>query len=174
MVMGQVSIAVEHNFETAHRLPFLGGKCTNIHGHSWKAKFHLQAYQLVGGVDANGISMDFSSAKKVIRQWIDMHLDHGTMLGSQDALVESDTYVMMGKVFLFGSGHNGEDAVPGDYEHKPWPTVEAVAEMLCIKIQEELGNDIWIIAVEVQETVTNFATFTQAVPRTRDAEIING
>jgi len=169
MVMGQVSIAVEHNFETAHRLPFLGGKCENLHGHSWKAKFHLQAYELPGGVDENGISMDFGSAKKVIRQWIDTYIDHGVMLGGMDNLLD-DIWNDGCKIFIFGPPDNYQDWI-GAYTHKPWPTVESVAEMLCVKIQEALGSDIWIIGVEVTETATNSATFTQAVPRIKDVEV---
>lgn len=173
MIRGQVTLAVEHNFETAHRLPFLGGKCENLHGHSWKVKIHLQA-KLDGGMDENGISVEYGSVKKVIRQWIDMYLDHGTMLGWTDMLVESDAYLMMGKVFIFG-------AKPEDYElcniegyaHRPWPTVEAVAEMLVVKLQEQM-RDLWIIGAEVQETATNSVTFTQAVPYNKDVEIDNG
>jgi 6-pyruvoyltetrahydropterin/6-carboxytetrahydropterin synthase len=173
-MQGQATIAVEHNFETAHRLPFLGGKCANLHGHSWKAKFHLMRLGLEGGVDENGISMDFASAKKVIRQWIDAELDHGTMLGCEDSLVESDIYEMMGKVFIFGTGTVGGIPVKYDYDPRPWPTVEAVAEMLCFKIMEQLGDDIWVVAVEVQETATNYATYTQAVPYNKDAEVTSG
>lgn len=169
MVMGQVSIAVEHNFETAHRLPFLGGKCSSIHGHSWKAKFYLQAYQLEGGMDENGISADFGSVKKVIRQWIDMYLDHGMMIGGDDSLLD-DLWNDNSKVFIFGPHDGYQDEVDISYAHRPWPTVEAVAEMLCVKIQEQFGSDLWVIGVEVIETATNSATFTQAVPHSKDVE----
>ena len=180
-MQGQATIAVEHNFETAHRLPFLGGKCKNIHGHSWKAKFHLVRVGLEGGVDENGISMDYASVKKVIRQWIDMYLDHGMMIGHDDSLID-DIWNDGCKIFVFGTGTNSEgddnyENVPG-YKQRPWPTVEAVAEMLCFKIQELFNekpdNNVWIVGVEVQETAVNFATYTQAVPYNQDAEVRNG
>lgn len=177
-MQGQATIAIEHNFETAHRLPFLGGKCENLHGHSWRAKFHLVRVGLTGGVDQYGISLEFAAVKKIIRQWIDMYLDHGTMLGIDDDIVKYDCDHYLGKVFYFG---DLPDEAPVDvevYRNRPWPTVESVAEMLCFKIQEQLniadGNDIWIVGVEVQETATNFATFTQAVPYNQDAEVKNG
>lgn len=174
MVLGQVSLAVEHNFETAHRLPFLGGKCENLHGHSWHTKVHFQAYDMPGGMDENGISIEYASVKKVVRQWIDTELDHGTMLGMEDPLVESDVYEMLGKVFLFGTGNNAGQPIKGDYEHRPWPTVEAVSEMLCVKLQEQFGDSLWIIGVEVRETDVNTATFTQAVPFNKNVETVNG
>jgi len=179
-MQGQATIAVEHNFETAHRLPFLGGKCQSLHGHSWKAKFHLVRVGIDGGVDTNGISVDYAQVKKIIRQWIDMFLDHGAMLGVADNLAvplwEDDS-----KLFIFGDKKLTEQNLVAEdrfYAHRPWPTVEAVAEMLCFKIQEQLNekpdNDVWIVGVEVQETAVNFATYTQAVPYNQDAEVKNG
>jgi len=162
VVRGQVTLAVEHNFETAHRLPFLGGKCENLHGHSWKVKVHLQRTTVVGGMDADGISMEYGSVKKVVRQWIDMYLDHGAMLGHQDVLLDA-LLADNSKVFVFGPPGEVAD-VPPDmrYSDKPWPTVEAVAEMICMKLQEQFDNSIFIVATEVRETGTNWVTFTQA------------
>lgn len=162
MVRGQVTLAVEHNFETAHRLPFLGGKCENLHGHSWLVKVHLQAYRLEGGMDKDGISMEYGSVKKVVRQWIDMYLDHGTMLGVDDVLVKNNLDKYLGKVFYFGA----TDRAVFTYPSLPWPTVEAVAEMICMKLQEQFDQEqtgLWVVATEVRETGTNWVTFTQAL-----------
>jgi 6-pyruvoyltetrahydropterin/6-carboxytetrahydropterin synthase len=168
--MGQVTVAVEHTFEAAHRLPFLGGKCTNVHGHTWRARIHFQAYELPGGVDENGISVDFSSVKKVIRQWIDRHLDHGMMIGGNDNLLTALTDDGC-KTFIFGEAPDGQEV---DYLPKPWPTVESVAEAICLKLQDQFQGDLWIVAVELWEGNINSATFTQVVPYNQNAEIING
>jgi len=170
MVLGQVTLAVEHNFETAHRLPFLGGKCQNVHGHSWLVKVHLQNLIIAGGVDENGISMEYASIKKVVRQWIDTYLDHGMMIGRDDSLLD-DLWNDGCKVFIFGTNIENEDGIDNyedvykqgaGYKGKPWPTVEAVAEMICMKLQEQFGSSIFVVAVELRETATNWVTFTQA------------
>lgn len=165
MVLGQVTIAVEHTFEAAHRLPFLGGKCTNVHGHTWRVKAHLQAYKLEGGVDENGISIDFSSAKKVIRQWIDMYLDHGMMIGEDDGLID-DLWNDQCKLFVFGETDKYTETDLGDgyYRPKPWPTVESVAEAIGVKLQAQF-DDVWIVAIELWEGNVNSATWTQAFPQ---------
>lgn len=163
---GQVAIAIRHNFETAHRLPFLGGKCASIHGHSWWATVNLMRYDVDGGMMANGISADFSAVKKVIRGFIDDYLDHGLMLGAEDALLR-DVAHDGGKLFVFGTPP--EDNMPSvDYwdDGPPWPTVEAVAMMLAKELQEtfdnlaqEWGVKIWIDSVKVEEGHVNSALY---------------
>ncbi|WP_110335299.1 6-pyruvoyl trahydropterin synthase family protein [Prauserella flavalba] len=119
-------ITVEHSFETAHRLPHLGGKCTSLHGHSWRVAVSVIAPRL----SDEATVVEFSALKAGIRHWIDTHLDHGTMLGVQDALVEPLAAAEC-KVFRFGTGHAclaGEaEALAADLM---WPTVEAVAVLV--------------------------------------------
>lgn len=110
------SIAVRHKMETAHRLPFLGGRCTNIHGHSWQLE-----WTFTGPLDQAGILTDFGPLKKWLHSWVDAHLDHGAMLGATDTLLGA--FINEGsKVFTFGSDDLARDL--------PWPTVEAVAILL--------------------------------------------
>jgi 6-pyruvoyltetrahydropterin/6-carboxytetrahydropterin synthase len=172
-------ITVRHNFETAHRLPFLQGKCENLHGHSWWAEFEIENLKAtLNGVDSFGISAEYGSVKKTIRNWIDTYLDHGTMLGAQDPLYQAElhhgghAWGLLGKVFLFG--YSGPDKVDpqeaADFPHpstyfsqRPWPTVESVAFMLCHKIQTLLGNDLFVNKVTVQETHVNKAIYLQGV-----------
>lgn len=156
MSPGTISLAIEHNFETAHRLPFLGGKCANLHGHSWKVKVAFVAYQHAMGMNGHGISMEYGLLKKAVRGWIDEHLDHGSMLGAQDLLAHNtEIKAVLGKVFVFGEG--------GDYPTMPWPTVEATARMLADKLQEvadQTFNDIlWVDSVMVTETAVNSAVW---------------
>jgi 6-pyruvoyltetrahydropterin/6-carboxytetrahydropterin synthase len=130
------AITVRHNFETAHRLPHLGGKCRNLHGHSWVATVSVAANNLSG----DGTVVEFGRFKSCLRGWIDTHLDHGTMLGHRDPLVrpiEDDG----GKLVVFGRGPRAGEQRPlpvGDVdaelpelvEHLEWPTVENVAVLL--------------------------------------------
>jgi 6-pyruvoyltetrahydropterin/6-carboxytetrahydropterin synthase len=162
---GQAAISVKHNFETAHRLPFLPGKCESIHGHTWWAEVRLMRIDLNEGLTEDGLSVSFGEAKKVVRGFIDEFLDHGTMLGKHDTLLEA--FVNEGtKVFVFGEPEGLNNVIYWD--KRPWPTVEAVAHMLADELQEvfdELGRSgeidglsgIWVDQVEVKEGPVNSA-----------------
>lgn len=151
------SLTIKHNFETAHRLPFIAGKCMNIHGHSWNVTLHVE-----GVVDENGIVAEYGQLKNIIRRWIDKNLDHGAMLGWEDPL--RDEFLEDGtKVFWFGKRKQG-DTLNGTHLF-PWPTVEAVAAMLGEEIGELIYNyfpnkGIGVRTVELQETSVNGVVIT--------------
>lgn len=185
---GTVTVDVSHNFETAHRLPFLGGKCENLHGHSWNAIIGFLAPRYESGMNSHGISCEYGLLKKIVRGWIDEYLDHGCMLGAQDLLLpyllEQDS-----KVFVFGNtkhlaamqtdanprGSFNLPAPDRNYPDMPWPTVEAVAQMVCVRIQEQvdqhfpaLGTDLYVGSVLIAETSTNSAVWTpDGLPQVR-------
>lgn len=138
------SVAVRHNFETAHRLPQLGGKCFNLHGHSWWAEITVAAPE----TDAGGVVVEFGAFKRGVRDWIDTHLDHGAMLGTLDPLLPV-LRVEGSKVFEF------ENA---------WPTVEATAALLAtvasgILVQVPHAPGARVVAVDVRETAVNRASW---------------
>lgn len=143
------SVTVRHNFETAHRLPELGGKCFNLHGHSWWAEITVAAPKL----NEDGIVVEFGAFKRSVREWIDHHLDHGAMLGSYDPLLP--ILSSMGcKTFEF------EDA---------WPTVEATAELLASVASGLLATvphaeGARVVNVDVRETAVNEASWTGEMP----------
>jgi 6-pyruvoyltetrahydropterin/6-carboxytetrahydropterin synthase len=153
-------ITVEHSFETAHRLPHLDGKCTSLHGHSWRVAVSVIASSL----SEQATVVEFGALKAGVRQWIDTHLDHGTMLGVDDQLVEP--LVAAGcKVFRFG---NDRAATAGDAEafaaDLMWPTVEAVAMLVRRMSQVVLAALPYADAarvgrVAVHETYVNSATY---------------
>ena len=67
-----MKIFKEFTFEAAHKLPFvpLNHKCSNLHGHSFKARVCVQ-----GPVNELGWVMDFADLKKKCGQCIEK-LDH--------------------------------------------------------------------------------------------------
>lgn len=147
------SITARHNFETAHRLPHLEGKCRSLHGHSWWVTITVSANRLSG----QGIVTEYGAFKRVMRSWIDTRLDHGTMLGADDPLVMP----LRGtgcKLFIFGPRQDWSGAL--------WPTVEAVAGLLAYQADEWLSAipgvapDAHISRVHVAETAVNAAEWT--------------
>lgn len=154
--MSRRTIAVEHNFECAHRLPILPGKCQNVHGHSFLAKFFVSAE-----LDENGVSVDYGILKKIVRGFIDTNWDHGTALGVSDPLV----YTLWGdpyhtKTYVFGKTEESEEY--------PWPTVEAFAHVAAKHIQKLLNEELWksdpcVERVEVRETAVNFGIWDRSV-----------
>jgi len=135
------AVTVRHNFETAHRLPHLPGKCVSLHGHSWWAEITVTAPAL-----ESGLVVEFGPFKRAVRVWIDEHLDHGVMLGPDDPLLP--ILRTHGKVY----------EVPG------WPTVENVAALLADvgadalhKLRRAPGAGV--TRVHVQETHVNAATW---------------
>jgi len=90
-------ISIERTFETAHRLPQLPGKCTSLHGHSWQVTIGVTAR----GLGADSTAVEYGAFKAGVRGWIDTNLDHGTMFGTGDPLVQP--VIAAGcKVFRFG------------------------------------------------------------------------
>lgn len=141
------AVTVRHNFETAHRLYQLAGKCRNLHGHSWWCEISVS-----GDVDASGVLIDFGVLKALVRGWIDDHLDHATMLGRMDPLVQA-LRADGTKLFEFGADPPVEDL--------DWPSVENVAELLHRVTTDLLtGNgypDLRCTRVRVTETHVNAA-----------------
>lgn len=154
------SISVRHNFETAHRLPLLGNKCVNLHGHSWWTEVTVAAPEL----DPYGTVVEFGTFKAGLRTWIDTWLDHGAMLGRADPLAK--LLIQHGcKVFVFGA----------DYDGAAWPTVEAVAELIASKAPQWLPPDLphgaHVARVRVSETHVNAAEWNAPTRRTTVAEV---
>ncbi|MFE5027904.1 6-pyruvoyl tetrahydropterin synthase family protein [Streptomyces sp. NPDC056656] len=134
------AITVRHNFETAHRLPHLPGKCVSLHGHSWWAEITVAAPELTGG-----LVVEFGPFKHAVRTWIDEHLDHGVMLGADDPLLP-----------ILRSHGCKTYAMPG------WPTVENTASLLATIAGTALDDlahapGAAVARVHVQETHVNSA-----------------
>ena len=147
-------VSVRHNFETAHRLPHLGGKCRNLHGHSWWVEVTVAAPTLT---DDHTV-VEFGTFKGRLRTWIDTRLDHGAMLGAADPLLPA-LLADGSKTFVFGAGH--------DFEAAAWPTVEAVALLLADRTRRILADlrDVapgaYVAQVRVQETHVNSASWEE-------------
>jgi len=150
---GTHGVTIEHNFETAHRLPVLGGKCVSLHGHSWRVRVSVEAPAL----DEVGCVVEFGAWKHLLRDWIDSSLDHGAMLGVADELVEP-VCDSGSKVFVFDP--------TGTLTHGlAWPTVENVAVLIgrvaagLLRLASPVDGAT-VSGVHVSETAVNAATWS--------------
>lgn len=142
------TVTVRHNFETAHRLPHLPGKCESLHGHSWWATVTIGGPEPLG---PDGIVADFGRLKADLRDWLDTHVDHGSMLGHRDPLAWLLRRERC-KVFVFGEP-DSEHAL--DLE---WPTVENTARLLARVMHVRMAPwapHLRVLRVDVQETAVN-------------------
>lgn len=64
-------ISREFKFDAAHHLTDYHGKCENVHGHTYKL-----AVTLEGEVHKNGLVVDFTILKKVVKKHVLDELDH--------------------------------------------------------------------------------------------------
>jgi 6-pyruvoyltetrahydropterin/6-carboxytetrahydropterin synthase len=74
---GNVNITRGFTFDAAHVLPWHRGKCSRMHGHTYRLEVTV-----TGPLDPNGIVMDFSDLKRIVREHVLNPLDH-TLLNDQ-------------------------------------------------------------------------------------------
>jgi len=69
------SIRTEFSFEAAHKLNLTyESKCQNLHGHSYKCAVTITNDRDL--LDANGMIVDFTELKKIIKERVEDRLDH--------------------------------------------------------------------------------------------------
>ena len=67
----RILITKEFTFDSAHQLDWHGGKCKNLHGHTYKLQVTIS-----GKLTKEGVVMDFGDLKKIVNQKIIEKLDH--------------------------------------------------------------------------------------------------
>lgn len=100
-------------------------------------------------LDQQGMVVEFGQIKRVWRDWLDAHIDHGVVLHREDPMIGAIQSVESNlRIF----------SLPQD------PTTEHLAEFLWSQAQFLLadlgvGNRVHVKQVHVQETHVNAATF---------------
>lgn len=82
--MKHITITRHHDICTGHRVYGHEGKCQNLHGHTYRVHFTLEASNL----DELGRILDFNVVKDKLCKWLDDNWDHKTLLWFQDPLTE--------------------------------------------------------------------------------------
>ena len=142
-------ITIEHETDTAHRLVSHTGKCSNLHGHRYKYVISIETTGSIEDLDSDFV--DFYDFKRVVREFLDELLDHGTILWNhpENGTLEATLELIGSKIIT----------VPFE------PTVENMVSWLAEKLDslELLKNRL--VQLTIYETPTNYCTWTKEVCR---------
>ena len=134
--VGNYRVKKEFSFDSAHRLVNgYSGKCSNLHGHTWKVRIESQAKEL----DQFGFVRDFSDFKP-LKDWIDAELDHATIISVSDVEVAKLLQATRQKYFIVHAN----------------PTSENLCKLI---FDKALELHLMPSAVEIDETCTSHARY---------------
>lgn len=130
------TVTKEIHFCYGHRLMNYDGACRHPHGHNGRAAFEMKAARL----DDLGMVKDFTEIKTVLKDWIDLEIDHKMLLRKDDPAL--DAFRKLGEpVFVMDEN----------------PTAEAIAKLFFEKAKS-VGFPV--SQVRVWETETSVASYS--------------
>ncbi len=136
-----IQITKDFAFEGAHALRGYDGKCSHIHGHSYKLSVTVEGKPIRdNNSPKNGMVIDFTDLKRIVSETILSKFDHALVL-STDAPLAQDINREYGNIVLT------------DFT----PTCENLVEYFALLMLEKLPNDIHLVSVKLSETATSFA-----------------
>jgi 6-pyruvoyltetrahydropterin/6-carboxytetrahydropterin synthase len=145
------TITRKGTFDSMHRVMNERMKCFNIHGHTYLYELEFEFTQM----DDIGYALDFKEIKRVMMQWIDDYLDHGSILNPVDAVMIETCNALKSKMWLMSL--NGIEYCN--------PSVENIAKevflacfYLCSKLYK---TKMWIKHVRIYETPNCFTDCSQ-------------
>ncbi|WP_449066240.1 6-pyruvoyl trahydropterin synthase family protein [Planomonospora algeriensis] len=160
---------VETTWQAGHSLPHLPGRCSSLHGHTWRAALTIAGPSL--GPD--GLLADFGALKRQMNAWIDSHLDHALMLGVGDNLLPllepGPDGAPSPLAAAFTERHQRLFVFGRDFPDALWPSVEGVAQLIAHHAHTWLASattrtDLYVDQVTVRETDHNSATWRNPDP----------
>ncbi|MCL2040533.1 MAG: 6-carboxytetrahydropterin synthase QueD [Bacteroidales bacterium] len=82
--MAIIRLTKKFDFEMAHALKDYDGLCAHLHGHSYRLEVTVVGEPMrQPGHSKNGMVMDFSDLKKIVKEDIVDHCDHALMLNKE-------------------------------------------------------------------------------------------
>ncbi len=136
--MSYFLLTVKHHMSAGHRikgLPGPGAKCANLHGHTFGIEWTFR----VASVGAQEI--EFAAVKKVLRGWIDKHLDHGFIAYFEDKDVVAALEGLGCKIALVDD----------------WPTTEVIARTIAEAVPYPYAHNLH--SVKITEGPHNEAVY---------------
>ena len=136
-----VRITKEFKFEMAHALYGYDGLCANIHGHSYKLWVTVRGeVKNKNGYTKDGMLMDFTDLKSIIKPEIVDKYDHSLVLNANSPHADLDLSAF-NKVYYL------------DYQ----PTSENLVLDFANFIKEQLPIGVELLKLVLSETATSFA-----------------
>lgn len=128
-------VTKEITFCYGHRLLNYDGKCKHLHGHNGRVEIEIESATL----DERGMVMDFSDVKRIVKEWIDKHIDHKMLLRKDDPILNT-------------LQENSEPVYIMDDN----PTAENIAKLI---FELAISKDLPVSEVRLWETESSFATY---------------
>lgn len=149
-LMGKkIRITKEFSFETGHALFGYDGLCKNVHGHSYKLSVTVIGEPIDdASAIKNGMVIDFSDLKKIVKEEIVLPFDHATVLNintPHKALAEE----------MESRGHK---VLKVNYQ----PTSEMMVIDFAEKIKARLPENIQLFSLKLRETASSYAEWHAA------------
>jgi len=142
-------LTCEIKFDAAHRLSNYKGKCSRIHGHTYRVIITVKSLKLNNW----GAVVDFGELKQMLKSHIDEKYDHKTILSIKDKKNQTISKVM-DKDWIVWMNNN--------------PTAENMARdiwnelsFFINRFKSEKFKGIELDSVTVYETTTNAATYRE-------------
>lgn len=137
-------IAKEFCFDASHMLDNHNGKCQNLHGHTYRLLVEIEGPLIAHG-SKNGMVIDFSQLKSLVKTHLICHLDHAFLY---DETNENETKIatllqeMDRKVFAF--------------------PCRTTAELMSKYIYECLSYYLPISMIKLWETPTSYCEYRKS------------
>jgi len=138
-----IRVTKEFSFEMAHALWNYDGPCRNVHGHSYRLFVTLCGNPVEEpGNPKNGMVIDFSDLKNIVRREIVDVFDHSVVVSRHFDRKKADMFTS-----LFGN------TVLVDYQ----PTCENLVSDFAVRISGLLPAGIKLHSLKLFETATSSA-----------------
>ena len=142
--MSQIRITKQFSFETGHALHGYDGKCSNLHGHSYKLSVTVIGQPITDISNPKcGMVIDFTDLKKIVKEEIVDVFDHVSVFNENTPHLELANE-------LKNLGHN---ILLVDYQ----PTTECLVIDFSEKISVRLPEHLKLHSIKLQETETSYA-----------------
>jgi 6-pyruvoyltetrahydropterin/6-carboxytetrahydropterin synthase len=143
-----IRVTKEFPFEMAHVLWNYDGPCRNVHGHSYRLFVTIIGKPVLDKENPkNGMVMDFTELKRIVRNEVISIYDHALVLSSN-----FDKEKLKAFFSMFGN------TVIVDYQ----PTCENLVADFATKIALRLPEGISLFSLKLYETATSYAEWYAA------------
>jgi 6-pyruvoyltetrahydropterin/6-carboxytetrahydropterin synthase len=140
LMIQNIRVTKQFDFETAHALDGYTGKCQDIHGHSYHLQITVIGKPIVDKAEsANGMVIDFGEIKRIVNDKIIVLFDHRLILRND-------------------SRFNGIEANNMRVRYvKYQPTCENMLIEIVDVLKQQFGIGVELHSIMLRETANSFA-----------------